>query len=266
NKFTEEGFAKAIVCYHQATAIDPDYAVAHAAIAEYYNWLGIYSVLPSNECGIAAYEAAATAVAIDPLLAEAHCALGQAKLCRDFAWDGAERQLFRAIELNPNCAPARTWYAFQLAMEGRFTEALREAQTAATLDPFSVISRLSVVWALYHGRRFDDALSICRERLQSDPSTPMLLYGSSYSLGAVGQHEEAIAMVQKSIELMGKASHTLARLGSAYAVAGRVEEAEAVLNEMTDIAARRYISPYHLALVNCALGRLEPALDFLERA
>ena len=107
NKFTEDGFAKAIVCYHQATAIDPDYAVAHAAIAEYYNWLGIYSVLPSNECGIAAYEAAATAVAIDPLLAEAHCALGQAKLCRDFAWDGAERQLFRAIELNPNlCAGA----------------------------------------------------------------------------------------------------------------------------------------------------------------
>jgi len=160
NKFSEEGFAKAIVCYHQAIAIDPDYAAAHAGIAEYYNWLGIYCVLPFQECAISAYEAAATAVELDPASAEAHCALGQAKLSRDFSWDNAERQLFKAIELNPNYAPVRTWYAFQLAMEGRFTEALREAQTAVSLDPFSIISRFSVLWCLYHARRFDEALSL----------------------------------------------------------------------------------------------------------
>lgn len=266
NKFTEDGFARAIVCYHQAAAIDPEYALAYAGIAEYYNWLGIFSVLPFNECAVAAYEAAATAVELDPTLAEAHGALGQAKLCRDFAWDSAERTLFKAIELNPNCAPARTWYAFQLVMEGRFMEALREAQTAATLDPFSIISRFSVVWALYHARRFDDALALCRERLRQDPSTVMTLYGSSYLFSAIGQHHEAIAAAQQSMEAMGKASHTLGRLGTAYALAGQVDEAESVLNEMSEVAARRYISPYHLALIKCALGRIEPALDLLERA
>jgi tetratricopeptide (TPR) repeat protein len=101
-----------------------------------------------QECAISAYEAAATAVELDPTSAEAHGALGQAKLNRDFSWDSAERQLFKAIELNPNYAPVRTWYAFQLAMEGRFTEALREAQTAVSLDPFSIISRFSVLWCL----------------------------------------------------------------------------------------------------------------------
>jgi len=250
----------------RATAIDPEYALAYAGIAEYYNWLGIFSVLPFNECAIAAYEAAATAVELDPTLAEAHGALGQAKLSRDFAWDCAERTLFKAIELNPNCAPARTWYAFQLAMEGRFTEALREAQTAATLDPFSVISRFSVVWALYHARRFDDALALCRERLQQDPSTVMTLYGSSFLLSAMGQHQEAIAAAKQSIEFLGKASHTLGRLGSAHAQAGNGKEAEAVLQEMSEVASRRYISPYHLAIVNCGLGRIEPALDLLVRA
>jgi serine/threonine-protein kinase len=266
NKFTEDAFAKAIVCYHQAIAIDPDYAVAFAGIGEYYNWLGIFSVLPFSECAIAAYEAAATAVELDPSLAEAHGALGQAKLCRDFSWDSAERQLFKAIELNPNYAPARTWYAFQLGMEGRFTEALREAQTAASLDPFSIISRFSVLWSLYQARRFDDALAMARERLQLEPASVMLLFGSSYVLSAIGQHDAAIAAAEKAIEGMGKASHTLGRLAAAYAEAGRVEEAEAMLREMDEVAARRYISPYHLALVKCALGQVELALDLLERA
>jgi eukaryotic-like serine/threonine-protein kinase len=265
NRFTEEGFAKAIVCYHQAIAIDPDYAVAQAGVAEYYNWLGIYSVLPFRECAIAAYEAAATAVAIDPLLAEAHCALGQAKLSRDFAWDSAERQLFRALELNPNYAPARTWYAFQLAMEGRFTEALREAHAGLLLDPFSIISRFCLVWCSYHAHRFEEALAVCRERLRVEPNNAMILFGSSYLLSALGQHEEAIAAAEKSVAAMGKASHTLARLAAACAAGGHTEKAEAVLREMEQLATRRNISPYHLALVQCALGRTEAALELLEQ-
>jgi tetratricopeptide (TPR) repeat protein/serine/threonine protein kinase len=266
NKFNEEGFAKAIVCYHQAIAIDSDYAVAHAAVAEYYNWLGIYSVLPADECAVAAYQAASKAVAIDPLLPEAHCALGQAKLCRDFAWDSAERQLFRAIELNPNYAAARTWYAFQLAMEGRFTEASREADTAVKLDPFSIISRFCQVWVLYHARQFTAAVELCQQRLQADPQNLMLLYMYSLVLSATGQHEEAISTGEKCVTFIGKASRTLGRLGAAYAQGGKIEQAKAVLQEMDEISSRRYISPYHLALVHAALGNVEPALDLLERA
>ena len=71
---------------------------------------------------------------------------------------------------------------------------------------------------------------------------------------------------QKCVDLMGKASHTLGRLGAANAEAGNIEAAEAMLREMDAIAARRYISPYHLALVNCGLGRIEQALDLLEQA
>mgnify|MGYP003694438511 CR=1 FL=1 len=94
----------------------------------------------------------------------------------------------------------------------------------------------------------------------------MMLYASSFLLSRNGRHEESIANAQKCVNAMGKASNTLARLGAANAVAGNVEAAEAILLEMESIAARRHISPYHLALVNCGLGRTEEALDLLERA
>jgi serine/threonine protein kinase/tetratricopeptide (TPR) repeat protein len=266
NMFTEDGFARAIVCYHQAIAIDPNYAVAYAGIAGYYNWLGSFTVLPFAECAAAAYEAAATAVAIDPTLAEAYGALGQATLCRDFDWASAERRLLQAIELNPNYSSARIYYALQLAMEGRFTESLREAHVARELDPLAIISRFTLVWCSYHARRFDEAYLMVRTALEAEPENLMALYGASFLLSRLGRHDEAVAAAAKCVTAMGKASHTLGRLGAAQAAAGNVAAAEDALNEMELIAARRHVSPYHLALVHCGLGRIESALDLLERA
>jgi serine/threonine protein kinase/tetratricopeptide (TPR) repeat protein len=266
NTFTEDGFARAIVCYHQAIALDPNYALAYAGVAAYYNWLGSFTVLPFAECSAAAYDAASTAVALDPTLAEGYAAVGQATLCRDFAWASAERQLLHAIELDPNYSAARIYYALQLAMQGRFTEAVHEAKLAKDLDPMAIISRFTAVWVSYHARRFEEAWVACRETLDAEPDNLMMLYGSSFLLSRMGRHDEAIATAQKCVELMGKASSTLGRLGSANAQAGNIEAAEAALREMEEISVRRHISPYHQALVNCALGRVEEALDLLERA
>src|SRR5215813_2113735 len=266
NTFTEEGFARAIVCYQQAIALDPKYALAYAGVANYHNWLGVFSVMPFAECSAAAYEAASTAVELDPNLAEGHAALGQAILCRDFAWASAEQQLLRAIELNPNQAPARIWYGLQLAMEGRFTESMREAYTARDLDPLAIISRFSVVYCSYHARRYDEALRFAQATIETEPNNFMMIYGMSFVLSMMGRHDEAIAAALKCVEGMGKASTTLGRLGSAYAEAGNTVAAEGVLAEMDAISTRRYISPYHLALINCSLGRTESAIDQLEKA
>ena len=266
NTFTEDGFARAIVCYQQAIALDPNYALAHAGVAAYHNWLGVFSVMPFAECAAAAYEAASTAVEHDPTLAEGHGALGQAILCRDFAWASAEHELVRAIELDPNYPPARIWYSLQLAMEGRFSESLREAHTARDLDPMAIISRFSVVWCSYHARRFDEAYRLAKTTLDNEPHNLMMLYGLSFACSGLGRHQEAIDAAKKTVELMGKASHTLGRLGAAYAAAGKDKEAEEVLQEMEQLGSRRYISPYHMALVNAALGRIDRSLEFLEKA
>ena len=266
NTFTEEGFARSIVCYQQAIALDPKYALAYAGVANYHNWLGVFSVMPFAECAAAAYEAASNSVDLDPNLAEAHTALGQAILCRDFAWASAEHHLVRAIELDPNYAPARVWYALQLAMEGRFSESLREAHTGRDLDPLAIISRFAVVWCSYHARRFDEAYRFASATIENEPRNLMMLYGVSFALSRLSRHEEAVETAQRCVDLMGKASHTLGRLACAHACAGNLEAAQDALNEMYLLAERRYVSPYHLALVHASLDRPEEALDLLERA
>jgi len=266
NTFSEEGLAKAIVCYNQAIALDPNYAVAYAGVAAYHNWLGSFTILPFAECAAAAYEAAFTSVAIDPLLAEGHAALGQAILCRDFDWPTAERELQQAIELNPNYSVAHIWYAFQLTMEGRFSEGLEEARLARDLDPLAIISRFSFVWCLYHARHFQEAYETAQQTLKSEPTNLMMLHIASFAMSRLGRHEEAIAAAEKSVTMSGKVSHTLGRLGCALANAGRIEAAEAVLSEMKEIRTHRHVSPYHQALVCCAINKKTEALDLLEQA
>src|SRR5690349_8062294 len=244
NTFTEEGFARAIVCYQQAIAIDPKYALAYSGVAAYHNWLGVFSVMPFAECSAAAYEAAATSIELDPNLAEGHTAFGEAVLFRDFAWASAEHHLVRAIELDPNYSPARIWYALQLAMEGRFSESLREAHTGRDLDPLAIISRFAVVWCSYHARRFDEAYRFASATLENEPRNLMMAYGASFVLGRLGRHAEAIETAERCVELIGKASHTLGRLACAQAAAGHLDAAQATLDDMHVLAERRYVSPY----------------------
>ena len=198
--------------------------------------------MPSAECAAAAYEAASTAVAIDPTLPEGYAALGQAILCRDFSWGRAKRQLHAAIDLNPNYSFARILYASQLTMEGRFSEALREAQFALDLDPIGGISRLNLIRCSYFARRVDDALRLAEQTFEMQPNNLQALLAASWLLSSLGRHDEAIDAAQKCVALIGKNSHTLSRLGSAQAKAGDTEAAQIVLQDMHEIASRRYIS------------------------
>ncbi len=157
NTYTEEGLAKAIVHFNQAIAVDPSYAAAYTGVADYYNWLGVYSVLPPRECFSAAKEAATRAIAIDDTLAEAFTSLGFAVWAYDWDWRESERLFKRALELNPNYLPAHEWYAHVLGSSGRHPEAIAEMQRAIELDPQS-----AALAAIVGGTRRDVRLRVAR--------------------------------------------------------------------------------------------------------
>lgn len=267
NQFTADGFKRAIDSYRRAVELDPEYALAHAGIADYYNWLGVYCIIPFAVSAVAAHEAASRAVELDDTLAEAHSALGFAVSCRDFDWETADAHYRRALALNPNYATGYLWRCFQLTMLKRHDEAVKSVERAIEIDPVSPLNYHSLTWILYQARRFDRALESGRALAAKEP-----LYGVGYfSLGWVlrhtGRHAESVAAFERTVELLGRMPYLLLSLGSACAEAGDRERARAILEETRSVsAAGGYVSPYFTAVAEMSLGDGQAALSSLERA
>jgi serine/threonine protein kinase/Tol biopolymer transport system component/tetratricopeptide (TPR) repeat protein len=265
NSMAEDGFAKAILYFNEAAVIDPSYAAPHSGIADYYNWLGVLGVLPSEECYGAAKEAATRAAALDPSLPEAYTALGFA--CHaQWDWDASDRHLRRAIELNPNHAPAHQWYSFHLTSLGRFDEAEAEARRAQQLDPNAAAFHQSFAFVLYLARRYEECLAENELVYKLDPDYPLSLYVESRALCALGRFEEALRPARKACERSGNSPLYMGALGYASALAGHEEEARAILTRLGEMSKTRHVSQYHVALIHIALGEYDKAFARLEEA
>ncbi|HLL16540.1 MAG TPA: protein kinase, partial [Pyrinomonadaceae bacterium] len=266
NTFNEEGFAKAITCYYRAIALDPDYAAAYTGIADYYNWIGIYGVMPPEECSAAAKEAGARALELDETLPDAHTAYGFAVHTHDFDWETTIAHYQRARELNPHHAAAHLWHGTQLVMEGNFDAGLPLVRRALELDPLTLFNQHMLGFCLFYARRYEESYALYREMVETASMHGLGYFGFSWVLGQLGHHEEAIDAAAQAIEFSGPSPFITATLATAYAAAGRAEQARQVLGELEELAAKRYVSPYHLAIVYTQLGDHARAFALLEQS
>jgi TolB-like protein/DNA-binding winged helix-turn-helix (wHTH) protein/Flp pilus assembly protein TadD len=265
NKRTPEGFNKGIEYFNQAIAIDPSYAPAFAGLADCYNLLDDYNVLPPDEAVPLAKAAAEKALAIDSALAEAHASLGFALVRYDWDWIGAEKELKRAIELKPNYADAHHWYALQLAMMGRFEEAINEIFKAQKLDPLSLIINANIGWLYFFERNYDLAKEQLKRTLEMDQN----FIAAHVKLGWVyeqeGKYEEAIAQFKNALALSGDDDETIGLFGTCYALSGRRAEAIKIANKLIAQSKQRYISAFWIAIIYASLGEKEYVFEWLNK-
>jgi DNA-binding winged helix-turn-helix (wHTH) protein/tetratricopeptide (TPR) repeat protein len=265
NSLTEDGFAKALAAYERAIQLDPSYALAHTGIADYYYFLAVWGVMPSDKCLAACEAAARRAVEIDPDLAEAHAALGFA-LSGRFKWAEGERHVLRALELSPNSALAHLRYGNHLVQQGFVEEALQQARRSIELDPLSPIYQFSLGWGLYFARRFDECLEQYQSMIAEHPLNPMAYFGLAWVARHVGRHDEALDAMKRAEELSNWSLMMTTGRGLAYAAAGRHREAEEVLEKIVALPAQCYVIPYHVALIHHYLGNKEKTILALEDA
>ncbi|MBC7912174.1 MAG: tetratricopeptide repeat protein, partial [Pyrinomonadaceae bacterium] len=266
NTPNEANLVKAIAFYTRAVTLDPNYALAFAGIADYYNMLGVYGVLPFAEVAPKAKDAALKSVALDDTLAAGYAALGFAALMHDFDWEAAEEYLRRSMALNPNYALGRLWYGYFFAMAGRHEEALFNARRSLELDPSTPMIQNTAIWVFYLLGLYDEAIEMASRVATNDPQ-----YGLSYIILCLvlletGRYQEAIEAAHNAVEVLGRVPYTLTRLASAYASAGQRESALALLEEMKVMSATRYVSPNMMATVYVHLQDYESAFAELERA
>jgi eukaryotic-like serine/threonine-protein kinase len=266
NSFTEEGLANAFVCFHKAIAADPDYALAYAGIAVYYNWLGIIGVLPPQECFLPAIEAAQRSIEIDPELSEGHASLGFSLHAGKYDWPGGERHLLKALELNPSNSNAYVWYSIVLFTEGRFDEGLQYAKRAVELDPMTPFNHHNIGWGLYFARRFEEATDQYRRLIAEFPAYSFGHYSLSKVLRFTGDTKAALEVNEAAHQLMGESIFSLLSEAECYAADGQTAVALEQLSALKQLRNERFVSPYQIALVYCQLIRAELSLNSIDSA
>jgi TolB-like protein/Flp pilus assembly protein TadD len=267
---TGEAIRKAVECFERAVLLDPQYALAHASVAEAYVFLSIASAtieaVSPREVVPLALAAARRALAIDDRLSEAHAVLGHVALNFDWDWAAAEAHLQRAMALKPNNPHAHQFYAMGLASMGRSTEALAELELARELEPTSVIIRTNIGFTLYRARRYDEAVQELRNCVALAPDSAYARYRFGLALQEAGQHNDALEQFEAMLKLSGAEVQALVGKAHVLAVCGREKEARECLVRLHALARERYVSAYFLAEIHTALGEIDDAIRWLERA
>src|SRR5206468_3892142 len=262
NKGSEEDLRRALSFFQRAVEKDPTFARAWTGIAKVWYFLADVYVKPLDAYP-ASKEAALKAIALDEKDAEAHCYLSESK--RVLNWDlaGADAELKRALQLEPNSAPAHFFLALLPLFRGELKEGLRLVLEAKKLDPVSPITSYVATAAYLANDRIDDAVIEGQRTLQLDPNYFYLDSVLAAAYREKGNFDEAIALYTKAQQVTHLPSGGLA---ITYARMGRQIDARNILAQLVQAREKRYVSAPLIAAVSTAFGDKEEAFRWLERA
>jgi TolB-like protein/DNA-binding winged helix-turn-helix (wHTH) protein/Flp pilus assembly protein TadD len=268
NKRTADGMKKAIDYFDQAIEKDPNYAQAYAGLTDSYALAGDwkYGVLAPKEAYPKAKAAAIRAIELDNTLGEAHISLA---FCLDgFDWNfaSAGKEFTRGIELSPGYATGYEWYGWHLASLGRNDEAVAEVKKAASLDPLSLIISSDLAEELLIAHRIDEATEQARKTINMDSFFAPAHYVLGQALVQKHMYKEAIAELQRAVELSGGSTAFTANLAYAYAVSGSRNEAVKILDDLRNRPQNGFSNAPEIALVYVGLDQKDQAMSWLEKA
>jgi serine/threonine protein kinase/tetratricopeptide (TPR) repeat protein len=265
NQFTSQSLPRALDAYRSAVDLDPEYALAHVKIGEFYIWASIYGLIPPTEAYNQAEVAIRRALEINRDLGAAYAAQGLLAACR-YDYEKSEALLLRAIDLDPHNAISLEWYAALLISIGRFTEGVINVERSEQLDPLSLRTKVLAAWYKYQAGLGEEALAKVEEVIALDPDYPQGHIQHGNLLARMGRGEEAVVAMERSVKLMPGGSLADVGLAFAYAGAGRHRDAIRVADRMEERSKKEHVKAMFLFYANLAAGRKSRALDYLETA
>ena len=253
---------QALESFASATVRDPHYARPYAGLAVTYNLLGGYSWISPGHARSFAKAAAAQAIAADPSLSEAHASLGFSEWFYEWNAAGAEEELRRAIQLEPNNADAHHWYSQVLMTSGRFPEAEREMRSALELDPRSLILRTNLGWLHYFERHYPQAIEEIESVVREDPDFVTAHYKLWEAYSVNGDKANAWRECQRLVHLLCSPENEK-KILSAYRRRGY----SSALKSFVSVSPADYSGSYvDGSRYMIFAGDKARAMDFLERA
>jgi tetratricopeptide (TPR) repeat protein len=167
---------------------------------------------------------------------------------------------------SPSDDYARQRYAQFLAARGRVDQALDEVQEARRLDPNSETTELVFISILHYARRFPEAESMLLSLVGRAPNPRPVHIQLGRIFAATGRFDKAIEEFQATPDPASGDTYLAAEIASAHAAAGRVAQAQEILDRLTERARTEEISPDLFALICARLGRFDAAFQYLNQA
>ncbi len=262
---SEQGWRAALDLYRQAVALDPSFALAHAAIASGAAVWALWGTTPPREAHATAAESVLRAQELEPELAEAHATLGLIRTFLEWDWPGAESSFRRAIALNPSDGEVYHWHAHHLLFRGRPEEALRAMAEARRFDPLSTFHS-GCLGGHYVATRDLERAEVClRDTLEQRPASPLAHHFLGWAHERQGRLEDAVASWEAAARI-SDIPNLLSTVGYGYALAGRRADALAVDAELERRSARGYVAAQDRAKVFAGLGEHDRAFEWLDGA
>jgi TolB-like protein/Tfp pilus assembly protein PilF len=258
---------RALAACQRAVDLDPNYALAWAAVANCYTMLGWYGLVTPQDSMPKGTEAARRAVTLDSSLAEGHSALAVASLMG--AWDRAEaeREFTRSLQLNPKDVQAIGWYAFYLQFsEGRLIEGVEQMKSALVWDPLSGYAHAIYGMTCGLAGRTEEALEVSRHAVELDSDSFIANWTLQLVLLISGQFDASVAAGRATLAMSGRHPWAMSLLAVALVDSGKAAEADAVYCEMQARARHQYIAPSALALAAAAAAREDEAIGHAHEA
>jgi TolB-like protein len=264
--YTNKGLHNAIGLLTQAVALDPNYARAHAFLANSY--IGLAAIFGAELSALEGLEKGKPlidkALALDPDLDEALMLMGFYRLYHDWDFEGAEAAYKQAVVSDHPDALAL--YIDYLNFTSRHTEAMEWAERLNIKDPYYPNSRM--VLSYFYNGRLEEALEFSESRLK--------MFNNYYTLDAHGflllnmkRYGEAIVYFNKAIALEGiRYPRMLGWMGAAYARAGERQKAMEIVDELKQRLARNEKGSiaFFIAVIYSALDEKGSALSWLKTA
>ena len=266
--FDRSRIKESCALFEEAVARDQKYAAAWASLSRCRVFLENYGLMTAAEAAPLVKHAAQTAIAQDSSLAEAHIALADARFKFDWDWRGANESYAQAVTINPSMSFAREQYAQFLSAAGRIDDAASHARRALEADPRSAWVNRTLALMLFYQRLYREALVKADEAATLEPAegvaSTLVIRGRT--LAALARYDEALQTIERARALTGDTA-LLAEVGRVHARAGRPDQALAVLRQLrADAGPADLPHPQDAAYILVALGRLDEALTYLERA
>ena len=265
-KVNQANFQKAIGYFQQAIDAEPFYAAAYAGMAECYAELGYYALGKPQETFPKARSAALKALELDSASGQAYATLGKVELL--YSWDFAatDRDLRRAVALEPRSPRVHLQYSLLLSIMNRSAEAIAEGRLMVELDPLSLLNQAAAARPYYNARRYAEALAQADRALEIDSTFSRAHYWRGMAFEQMARPADAIKEFQQAIQGADSIPLYEAALGHAYAEAGQTEEARRIVSLLEARAQRQYISSVEIATVYVGLGDRDQAVEWLEKA